>query len=483
MAIITAFSLLAVGYICLFIFKNYCPRLAEQLYQKWGFDIGLFQWKWTFSARGRWITNIATTRRCKNFYKYGTFFSCLLILPGLLFLAANLLNISLLLYNSMITDAKDPNLQVISTDELVFQPVIPGVTLPLADVGIYATSLLVCTIFHEFGHALAADCQDVKLLGYGLFVIFVIPAAFVDLSTAELSSLAPSDQLKVYTAGVWHNIALSSIAYGLILSYPYLLLPSYHHLEGVLVADLKWNSTVTGPSGLEIGNILTSVNDCPIKSAKDFHFCLQNRDKVGYCFDTQQLDQLQCTHCCVQNNSSYLNFKSSNNVQGQEEFCLHVRTAINSSAGFCQSNCVATHQQCVFPQLLFPHESLWHIKRKDQGEEDKRDFLFIGYPSDLYAGITAMSDFVPKYPILPLTLPIILEKLLYYTCSFSLALGLINIVPCTMLDGQYVAKTIGRIFWQSEHQSVECFSKYLIWIGTTLILSNLGLTFFAMKFM
>ena len=51
-------------------------------------------------------------------------------------------------------------------DELIFQPVIPGVTFPISDVGVYGLSLFLSTVFHELGHALAADCQDVKILGY-----------------------------------------------------------------------------------------------------------------------------------------------------------------------------------------------------------------------------------------------------------------------------------------------------------------------------
>ena len=64
-------------------------------------------------------------------------------------------------------------------DELIFQPVIPGVTFPISDVGVYGFSLFLSTVFHELGHALAADCQDVKILGYGLLIIFIVPAAYV----------------------------------------------------------------------------------------------------------------------------------------------------------------------------------------------------------------------------------------------------------------------------------------------------------------
>ena len=57
-------------------------------------------------------------------------------------------------------------------NELVFQPVIPGVTFPLTDFGAYAISLIITTAFHELGHALAADCQDVKILGKLIYSIF-----------------------------------------------------------------------------------------------------------------------------------------------------------------------------------------------------------------------------------------------------------------------------------------------------------------------
>ena len=74
-------------------------------------------------------------------------------------------------------------------DELIFQPVIPGVTFPISDVGVYGLSLFLSTVFHELGHALAADCQDVKILGYGLLIIFIVPAAYVGKYSLGLLNL------------------------------------------------------------------------------------------------------------------------------------------------------------------------------------------------------------------------------------------------------------------------------------------------------
>ena len=193
----TFFAVLAAVYVALFTFKIRWHEVAEKLYEKFGLDIGLFQIKVTFSAKGRWLSNIATIRRCKTFYKYGNVISLLLVVPSLILLAVNLIKVISLLGppTGVVQSKKSPA----ATEELIFQPVIPGITFPLSDASIYGISLFVSTVFHELGHALAADSQDVKLLGYGILIIFIIPAAFVDLSTSELSSLSLYDQLKVYT--------------------------------------------------------------------------------------------------------------------------------------------------------------------------------------------------------------------------------------------------------------------------------------------
>ena len=84
----------------------------------------------------------------------------------------------------------------IKKQDLIFQPVVPGITFPWSEASFYGFSLFVSTVFHELGHALAADCHDIKVLGYGLVIFLVIPAAFVDLSTSELNALSYMEQVK-----------------------------------------------------------------------------------------------------------------------------------------------------------------------------------------------------------------------------------------------------------------------------------------------
>ena len=197
------FTLLILIYVCLFLFKIWYPQLSESIYEKYGFDIGLFQIKVNFSARGRWISNISTLRRCKKFYKLGSIISLLLILPSTIFLVINLIKLfSMMTVTTTTISAASKSESGIVTgiqkEDLIFQPIIPGVNFPWSDVTMYGFSLLTCTVFHEFGHALAADCQDIKILGYGLLIILIIPAAFVNLSTSELKSLSFMDQVHMY---------------------------------------------------------------------------------------------------------------------------------------------------------------------------------------------------------------------------------------------------------------------------------------------
>ena len=94
------FSILAILYAALFLFKSKYHVLSEQIFEKYGLDIGLFQIKLSLSAKRRWVTNIPTMKKCKNFYKYGTIISLVLIIPSLIFLIWNLYKIITLAWPS-----------------------------------------------------------------------------------------------------------------------------------------------------------------------------------------------------------------------------------------------------------------------------------------------------------------------------------------------------------------------------------------------
>ena len=77
-------------------------------YQRYGLDIGLFQFKLSLPAKRRWVTNIPTMKKCKNFYKYGTIISLILIIPSLIFLIWNLYKIFNIAWPSTSSNSNQP---------------------------------------------------------------------------------------------------------------------------------------------------------------------------------------------------------------------------------------------------------------------------------------------------------------------------------------------------------------------------------------
>ncbi len=81
--------------------------------------------------------------------------------------------------------------------------------------------------------------EGVRIHSFGLFVLIIIPGAFVNLSTEQVLNLRVWNQLKIYTAGVWHNISLALFAIILLLINPILLSPLYSQPEGAVLAHIE----------------------------------------------------------------------------------------------------------------------------------------------------------------------------------------------------------------------------------------------------
>ena len=57
-------------------------------------------------------------------------------------------------------------------------------------------SLLVCSVYHEIGHAVSAVSENVRVLGFGVFILFILPAAYVDLPTDQLRTKTSLQRLR-----------------------------------------------------------------------------------------------------------------------------------------------------------------------------------------------------------------------------------------------------------------------------------------------
>lgn len=99
-----------------------------------------------------------------------------------------------------------------------------------------------CSSIYKF---LVVFCREqVRVNGFGLFLLIVYPGAYVDLSSEHLQIISPLRQLRVYCAGVWHNFIIVIIALLILLSLPWSLMPFYTMGNGVVITQVTQVSCI-----------------------------------------------------------------------------------------------------------------------------------------------------------------------------------------------------------------------------------------------
>lgn len=118
--------------------------------------------------------------------------------------------------------------------------------LPLNEIGYYAATLALCSVVHEFGHALAAAREDVQVFGMGLLVAFVIPVACAHINSEHMAALPVYNQLRILCAGVWHNIVLATVAAGTLIITTWMWAPLFMIGQGVSVKTIAPVNSIRG---------------------------------------------------------------------------------------------------------------------------------------------------------------------------------------------------------------------------------------------
>lgn len=340
----------------------------------------------------------------------------------------------------------------------VLTPVMPGVNLPWNDIAYYLLTLVICGVFHEVGHALAASTEQVRVNGFGLFLLFLYPGAFVDLHSDHLSVISPKRQLRIYCAGVWHNVILVICALAVVWSLPVLLAPFYTSGIGVVVTSVPHESVLV--KKLNPGGIITAINSCPIYSTDDWYNCIEEialNPQPGYCVAIEMMERQRSYNvsettvgedggreCCGQDSLSDICFHV---VQGKGRpsvfKCLTARTVSARETCLNSRDCkgVADYA-CVFPSISTPTR-LVRIAHTDD-----IDVLFLGDPKALHYAV-ATSSYTPNGASSPLWVPDLLQTLCMYIASLSSALALLNMVPAYFLDGQWALTVLVEHYFEN----------------------------------
>lgn len=359
----------------------------------------------------------------------------------------------------------------------ILQPAMPGINLPLSDIFYYVSTLVMCSAIHELGHALAAVRENVRVQGCGLFVLGIFPGAYVDLPQDQVSILPAWRQLKIYCAGIWHNIVLVAIAFCLLQGNPLLLEPFYKEHSGVSVVHVSKGSGATGPSGLMGGDHIVAIDDCVVTSVESWRSCLLKTvimPQYGFCQKKEFLQSEPTSDGegdCCKGDPNTICFAYADSDR-KKQVCLPARHTIESASRLCNTSC-PIGSLCLVP-ILENGTKLVQVKR-----ENWRTMLFLGPPSELWFAVT-VNRWVPRLKFLS-ALPVhVYEVFLNYIMSFSGALAVLNCVPCLLLDGQWILQGVIKLMTHP----LPCLRRtrkpiYLILIfsGTLLLLLNVVLGF------
>ncbi|NXT69554.1 MBTP2 protease, partial [Chaetops frenatus] len=271
---------------------------------------------------------------------------------------------------------------------------VPGVNLPVSQLTYFFSAILLSGVIHEVGHGVAAIREQVRFNGFGIFIFIVYPGAFVDLFTTHLQLISPVQQLRIFCAGVWHNFVLGVASFMVLFLLPAILFPFYYTGVGALVTEVTEDSPANGPRGLFVGDLVTSLQDCPVYNVEDWNSCLgdiSEKSQVGYCVSAATLQQLSfparvyrrldgTVECCSNNSLTDIWFSYSNKLDSHLYACLPARKVIEASK-VCRTN-MDCHKDfvpsfCVTPSLE-NQTRLIRVKHPPH-----IDMLYVGHPMHL----------------------------------------------------------------------------------------------------
>ena len=360
-----------------------------------------------------------------------------------------------------------------STENYIMEPIIPGVNLPASEMGYYSATLVVCSVIHELGHALASVKEDVHIINVGLNVFFVVPIAFVSLNSDDLQKVGPWKSLKIFCAGVWHNVVLSLLAYLVYLCLPFVLSVLFATGKGVTVTEMTEYSPLIGANGLFVDDKVTAINDCTVTDESTWNECLNaaRAKRPGFCVWGTTVNSLDESivvrrnrngelECCDPGKESNVCFEYVGGDDGVLEIpphvCLPVRPVVRHTRTFCEdSGHCERNFYCLRPIL---HNNTNMFKVSCAG----KDVIYIGYAGDIQQTVR-VSSYISKYHSVSTLVPDVIEKFLKYLVTFSLGLAFVNVIPCVAMDGYFMLNSLLQIWCgRSFHTNATYFSVSLI---------------------
>ncbi|XP_005188640.2 membrane-bound transcription factor site-2 protease [Musca domestica] len=455
-------------------FKSCMHYPYEAFLTNTGLTVGLFHLKWHTTAFNRWVLRLGNNSgNCCRQLINKSFTVGVLVALSLVPVGIILLFITIFGGGGGSGKETDVNnfatggaANVVKSQGINVEILLPGVNLPLEEIGYYVATLLISTVIHELGHALAAVMEDIPVTGFGFHLYFCLPVAYTEISTDHLNALKWLKKLRILCAGIWHNFVFAGLCYLLLSTMSFMASPLYSLNKNVIVTQVTAQSPLRakGDRGLVEGNVITHINDCPVSNEDTWYNCLVNSLHFpGFCVSSDFIrlndESIEIAHhssdgtlqCCGNNAKlccfEYIDdFNNDAPVEIPQHVCLDVRRTMEDSYGYCTASGTCERGFCLRP-LLKNTTTIMIFKRQSLKAQDAplKNVIYMGHPLDVTRSIR-ISQYVPKHEYINPKWCDNFILFLKYNIVFSLGLALINAIPCFGFDGNAIVNTIVNSF-------------------------------------
>ncbi|KAI3385981.1 hypothetical protein SNEBB_004508 [Seison nebaliae] len=347
-------------------------------------------------------------------------------------------------------------------------PLVPGINLPTAHIPYYIISIWVVNIFHETGHAIAAVIEGVRIRGFGVYFFLIFPGAYVVLDKCDVENTTAVQKIRIYSAGIWHNIILTFILFSCV-PFLHLIFSALYETRGVYIYDIRNNSPLKHT--LIENDQIISLNNCKFSTLNEWKRCLISETDEGFCLDRADVLKFvdRQNRCCDMNEmmDSYLCFLGPNVELSFDRYCLHVRSILKYPRCTSISNCASNKKSnkslvdCFLPKVETNLDDDRSYEKQIVDLNNERNFnldnsvyrrlfvidraknnsiIFIGFTFELAKDIF-LTEYQSKWKYVNNYIPYYFIFFGQYVIAFSLGLAIVNSIP--------VGKFDGKIIWQS----------------------------------
>nr|CAD2205709.1 unnamed protein product [Meloidogyne enterolobii] len=246
-------------------------------------------------------------------------------------------------------------------------PVLPGLNLPLSHMPIFVAVLIIASILHEAGHAIAAASSNVRVTGLGFFVFAIYPGAFTEIAVPVLKNCV----FMVLEFGI--ILSLPFLDLFLLLSIPVIFKPFYSNNSGVVVTGISPRSGLYGQTGLQLGHQILRVNQCKVRNSDDWFACLSGKistnHSIGFLAQYRAVSRMTASEDKVARSEGEVQCCSEFNVTNTTHICFRYLSPIKKS-----TTQPPTVQKPIFPE--FPDfEAEFGVQKRQKRATDLKTRL------------------------------------------------------------------------------------------------------------